>query len=116
MPLFQPILPPFLTGSISPEVLLSPGLPPTEIFPPATPFSVQVSVTLTGSFVAMIGGSLLVRVRIEPIGPDPSAVSGPVTIPLPVVSGVANMVTIPFAAGLPEGAYILVAVVTYQTV
>jgi hypothetical protein len=121
---FQAPNPLVLSGSISPSIIIDPGLPPADIIKVGTPFQVKVDWEIHGTAVPLVAGTFRVQVFFESIGPGPETVDPPAPINVPVASvpllpGPQRQYTINVpvpGALLTPGAYNMVALLTYLDV
>jgi hypothetical protein len=86
------------------------GLPPTTVFPPATPFNVSLTANLAGMLAPALGATavLTFSANAEAIGAGFEGPLGSTVVGPPGVSRTGN---IPIA-GLPAGTYMITVAVT----
>lgn len=114
---FQPSIPLGLTGNIEPTIIHEPGGPvtaPSDIIKLGTNFQVSVKWEIFGTAVALMAGTFNVKVCFEGFGAATEKsydVNGIAVVP---VSGHMYHVHVPVpGADLVEGAYKMIALVTY---
>jgi hypothetical protein len=114
---FQPSGTLDLNGHVHPTIVHDPNLPPTNIIKANTPFSVHIEWGIDGSAVPLIAGDFHLKAYFERYGGGAEPEFGPVNRAVTSVPLVANTrhytdhIVIP--AGLPDGAYDLVILITY---
>ncbi len=108
-----------LFGTIAPTIVIDHDQPPTTIVKETDHFHVIVNWNVQGSALPMLGGQFEVRACFESIGPGSEKVFGPVVVSVNAGSG--SLTNRNYTAdifvpdhGLTEGAYDLVAVLTYK--
>ena len=108
-----------LSGTIAPTIVIDHDQPPTTIIKETDHFHVLVRWNIQGSALPMLGGQFEVRACFESIGPGSEKVFGPVVVPVSAGSG--SLTNRNYEAdifvpdhSLTEGAYDLVAVLTYK--
>jgi len=114
---FQPSGALDLNGHVHTTLIHDPNLPPSTIVKAGTPFTVHTSWGIEGSAVPLIAGDFHVTAYFERYGSGNEPEFGPVNVPVtsvPLVGNTRHYTThIPVPAGLPEGAYELIVLITY---
>lgn len=111
---FQGSLPLTLGGHIHPTIITEPGAAPDTVIKLGAPFDVNIVWAITGSAVALMGGTFNVKVCFEGFGNATEKSYDLAGIPVVPVSGhhYNESITVP-GGDLSEGAYRMIALVTY---
>ncbi len=114
MPGFQPSVPLSLGGHIHPTIIHELGATPSEIIKLGQGFLVHVEWAITGSAVALMAGTFNVKICFEGFGLATEQSYDATGITVVPVSGhhYVEHISVP-GADLLEGAYRMIALVTY---
>ena len=114
MPGFQPSVPLSLGGHIDPTIIHELGAAPTNIIKTGDPFHIHVVWAVSGSAVALMAGKFNVKVCFEGFGLATEKSYDLTGIAVVPVSGhhYDEVISVP-GGDLSEGAYKMIALVTY---